>query len=325
MIVAGNGDVQGLRAGPKVRCAAMEFGIQLHRMDDIAGSARRCEELGYDYVSTGEHVFFHVPTPNAFISLAVAAGATERIRLMSTITLAPLYPAALLAKLAASLDVASEGRFTLGIGIGGEYAREFEACGVPVAERGPRTDEALEVMERLFTGERVDFDGRFTTLRGVALMPAPVQQPRLPVWVAGRGEGAWRRAARYADGWLPYMYTPEMVADSAARIGAMRSEAGRSGPVTTGAFLFFAVHEDGATAVDMVNARLSKQYNQDFTRLVPKYAVAGAPDDCIARLRDFVDAGVTTFVLAPACPVSYTDTAIDLMSSAVLPALRSRR
>ena len=92
----------------------------------------------------GEHVFFHVPCSNAFISLAVAAGATTELKLMSTITLLPLYPAVLAAKQAAALDVASGGRFHMGIGVGGELPREFEASGVPVSERGARTPQGSQ-------------------------------------------------------------------------------------------------------------------------------------------------------------------------------------
>ena len=84
-----------------------EFGISLHRVDRIADAAREFEELGYDYLTCGEHVSFNVPVSNSFISLAVAAGATSRIKLMNSIALVPLYPAALLAQLGAALDVAS--------------------------------------------------------------------------------------------------------------------------------------------------------------------------------------------------------------------------
>ena len=112
--------------------AKIEFGLSMRRSDRIAEQAKAIESLGYDYATTGEHVFFHVPTANAFISLAVAAGATTHLKLMSTITLLPLYPAALVAKQVAALDVASGGRFHLGVGVGGEIPKEFEACGVPV-------------------------------------------------------------------------------------------------------------------------------------------------------------------------------------------------
>ena len=94
----------------------VEFGIGLRRLDSAAEDARLAESLGYEFVSTGEHVFFHGPVGNGLISLAAAAGATERVRLMSTITLVPLYPPALLAKQVAALDVVSGGRFHLGVG-----------------------------------------------------------------------------------------------------------------------------------------------------------------------------------------------------------------
>lgn len=117
---------------------AIEFGMMLRGTRGIEASAWRIEELGFDYVGSGEHVAFHVPTPNNFISLAAAAGATQRVKLLSAVTVLPLYPAVLAAKLAAALDVASGGRLTLGVGVGGEYPRGFEACGVPVHERGAR-------------------------------------------------------------------------------------------------------------------------------------------------------------------------------------------
>jgi alkanesulfonate monooxygenase SsuD/methylene tetrahydromethanopterin reductase-like flavin-dependent oxidoreductase (luciferase family) len=89
----------------------------------------------------------------------------------------PIYPAALAAKIIATLDGVSDGRVEIGIGVGGEHPPEFEACGVPLRERGRRTDEALTVMSALFTGEPVHFDGRYTTLRGQQLEPVPVQRP----------------------------------------------------------------------------------------------------------------------------------------------------
>ena len=151
----------------------MEIGITLQKVDGVADEARRFEALGYDYVTSGEHVSFNVPVSNSFISLAVAAGATTRVKLINSIALVPLYPAALLAKMGAALDVASGGRFSLGVGVGGEIPREFEACGVPVRERGARTNEALEIIRRLWTEPSVDFSGRFNNFTGASIEPKP--------------------------------------------------------------------------------------------------------------------------------------------------------
>lgn len=299
----------------------IELGIGLPRLDAIAENAQRAEALGYDFLSTGEHVFFYGPIGNGLISLATAAGATSKIKLMSTITLVPLYPAALLAKLTASLDQVSNGRFNLGVGVGGEFAKEFEACGVPVNERGARTNEALEVLGRLWTEDNVTFDGRFTQLPGVTLEPKPRQSP-MPVWISGRSEAAMKRCARYGTGWLPYMYTPEKLSESLTTIAGYAGELERADEIRPGLFIFFAVHEDRDVAIEMAANRLSKQYNQDFSQLVHKYAIAGNPDDCVARLREYVDAGARTIILNSACPQSYTDENESLMASSVVRSIR---
>ncbi len=302
--------------------AKIDFGIGLRRLDSAAEDARAAEALGYEFVSTGEHVFFYGPIGNGLIQLAAAAGATSHIKLISTITLVPLYPAPLLAKMAATLDVVSNGRFHLGVGVGGEFAKEFEALGVPVRERGARTNEALEVIGRLWREDDVRFDGQFTNLPGVTLDPKPVQKPGPPIWVSGRSEAAKRRCARYGQGWLPYMYTPQMLATSLEEIAGFRHEYEVPEPVRPGLFIFFAVHEDRDVAIKMASDRLSKQYNQDFSKLVHRYALAGNPDDCAARLREYVDAGAGTVILNSACPNGYMPDNERLFAEAVLPRFR---
>ncbi len=301
----------------------LEFGINLRRVQDVVEEAQTAEALGYDYVSMGEHVFFYGPTSNGLVTLAAAAGATKTIRLMSAITLVPLYPPPLLAKQIATLDAVSKGRFSLGVGVGGEFAAEFEACGVPVGERGERTNEALELIRRLMTEEKVTFAGRFTEVSGLTLYPRPVQQPHPPIWVSGRSEAAMRRCARYGTGWLPYMYTPERLAASVEAIAGFAEDEDRDAPVRPGLYIFFAVHEDRDLAVKMAVERLSLQYNQDFSKLAGKYALAGSPEDCVARLREYIDAGARTIILSSACPVEYLPSNERLLAERVLPEFRA--
>lgn len=301
---------------------AIQFGMSLHSIEDAAGNARRLEALGYDYAGCGEHVSFHGPTSNSFISLAAAAGATSRIRLVSAVVLLPLYPAALAAKLAATLDVVSGGRYEMGIGIGGEMPREFEACGVPVGERGARVNEALPLLRRLLAGEAVDHAGRFNTLNGVRLQPAAVQQP-LPIWVSGRKEAALRRAAHHADGWMPYMYTPAMLAESIAKIRELCAAAGRPpDAVRPSIFAFTACHEDSATALAMAADKLGAQYAQDFSKIAAKYTITGTPAERRARIREYVDAGAEVVFLSSACPADYAVRNEELIAREVLPAFR---
>jgi probable F420-dependent oxidoreductase len=300
----------------------LEFGISLSLLRDAKAQARTAEDLGYDYLLTGEHVSFYGPVANTLISLAAAAGATERIKLMSGIVLVPLYPPALLAKQIATLDVVSGGRYSFGVGVGGENPREFEACGVPVKERGARTNEALEVINRLLTEKDVSFEGRFTKMEGITISPSPLQKPRPPFWVAGRKDVAMKRTAKYADGWLPYMYTPEMLADSMTKLAQYGEEYGRPGAVRGGLFVFTCVHEDRATALDLANQQLSRQYNQDFSKLVEKYTIAGSPEDCQRRLREYVDAGARTVMFSHGCPPEYAGRNTELIAETVVPAFR---
>ena len=158
---------------------------------DIPAEARWAERRGFDHVACGEHLFFHTATPNAFVALGAAAGATERIRLLTSLAITPLYSAVLLTKLATTLDLVSGGRLDLGLGVGGEFPAEFVAAGVDVRERGARTDETLAVMTALWTGEPVTFTGRSVHVPGLQLDPQPVQAPRPPLWMGGRRGGCY--------------------------------------------------------------------------------------------------------------------------------------
>ena len=301
----------------------LQFGTGLRTVADTAAFARRTEELGFDVLGCGEHVMFHGPIGNTFVQLAAAAGATEHIRLMSTIALLPLYPATLAAKMGAVLDVVSNGRYLCGIGIGGEFPPEFEACGVPVRERGARTTEAMQVIRRLWNEREVTFHGRFNTLNDITLDPPPVQRPGPPLWVAGRKDAAMRRAALHGDGWMPYMYTPEQLAESMRTIAGLRAD----NPVAAadfqhGIFIFSAVHADGDTARKMAAERLGRQYAQNFENLVGKYALIGTPAECRQRLREYVDTGATLFMLTSACPDDYIEENVRLLAEEVIPEFR---
>lgn len=300
----------------------MRTGLILTRdQQNVAETARWAESVGFDHLACGEHLFFHGATANAFVLLAAAAGATERIRLLTALTILPVYPAVLAAKLAATLDQVSRGRLDLGVGIGGEYAPEFEAVGVPVTERGPRTDEALEVLRRLFAGGKVDIDGRFTRIPGLELDPLPVQRPGPPVWVGGRRDGAMRRAGRYGDVWMPYMYTPERLATSIARVTEVAGEHGR-GPLRTAIFCWGAVDPDPARARRDAIEAAGATYDQDFEPLADRYLLTGTPEQVLARLAEFRDAGADTVIFGPPRDADAWQRSARMFATEVIPVLR---
>src|SRR5206468_1336480 len=182
-----------------------------------------------------------------------------------------------------------------GIGLVGEFPKEFGACGIRVKERGPRANEAFEVITKLGTAQSVTFGGIYSRFAGVTLSPPPVQKPHPPIWVAGRKDAAMRRAARYGDGWLPYMYTPEMLHESVGKIRRFRKEIGRDGSdIRTGLFIFASISADREEAIRRAAELLGRNYAQDFSSIVAKYTLSGTPEDCRKRLREYVDAGART-------------------------------
>ena len=293
------------------------FGVTLQSGPEPVAFAQLAEARGFDYLACGEHLVFHGPTTNAFISLAVAAGATTSIRLVSAVTLLPLYPAALAAKLAISLDVASGGRFTLGVGVGGEYAAEFEAVGARTSERGARTDEALTILRRLMTEDDVTVDGRFSSFTDLTMAPKPARP--LPIWIAGRKLAAHRRVARFGDAWLPYLCTPEQVADGIATIRDLSGGTWQGG---TALFAFTTVDTDGDRARETARARVGRTYQQDFTTMAAKYLIAGTPEECVARVREYLAAGVDTVLFRLACARRDAPGMLNLIADEMLPALR---
>ncbi|GAA4805688.1 hypothetical protein GCM10023200_48920 [Actinomycetospora chlora] len=280
--------------------------------------ARRAEEHGFDLVAAGEHVLFGSPTANAFVTLAAAAPVTTRVRLLSAVTLLPLYPAPLAAKMAATLDRVSGGRLELGVGVGGENPVEFAACGVPVRERGRRTDAGLEVLGRLFAGEAIDVDG--TPAR---LDPLPLQRPRPPVWVGGRSEASMRRAGRAGDIWMPYLGSPDRVARG---LRTAREEAERHGrdpaDVTGAYFAWSCVDPDPAVARRTALDALAATYGQDMERIVDACVPYGTPEQVAARFAEYRDAGAETIVVALAVPAEGRERVVEMIASDVLPRLQ---
>lgn len=296
-----------------------QIGVSIPALTPTKTFSREAEAAGFDYLTCGEHVAFHGPMPNAFVRLAAAAGATDRVGLVSAVTLLPLYPAALAAKMTAELDQVSGGRFHLGVGVGGEYPREFEACGVPLKQRGVRADEALEVITALLEGGTVTKKGRFNQLSKVALAPPPVRAPRPPIWIAGRTEAAMRRAARFGDAWMPYMYTPSRLRESVVDVARYAREAGRDpARIKTVVSVFTAVYSDGKKARSVANEYLSKTYGQDFTQIVARYGIGGTGDELRHQLGEFVDAGADTVLLLLACPGPDAFSMLEHIESSIL-------
>ena len=286
----------------------LHFGANLTlEVEETARQARWMEDHGFEYFSAGEHFMRGDPPGPSHASLpvlAVAAGATTSIRLLSSIVLVPFYHPLLLARTTATLDAASNGRLTLGVGIGGEYSAEFENSGLRVNQRGRRTDECLEVVRRLWSGEKVDFSGRHFQLNGAEINPLPVQRPHPPVWVSGRRDAAMKRAARFGEGWVPYFFDPPRYRDSVEKISAFADETGRSlDGFQWGFFPYISLYDTEQEAAEVAARQLGGQYlyGGDFINIVRRYCLLGTPEQCAERMQEYIDAGARHIVFSITC------------------------
>ena len=310
---------------------SLHFGANLTlEVEETARQARWMEELGFEYFSAGEHFMRGDPPGPSHASLpvlAVAAGATTSIRLLSSIVLAPFYHPMMLARMTATLDAASNGRLTLGVGIGGEYPAEFENSGLRVNQRGRRTDECLEVMRRLWQGEKVDFEGRHFQLSGAEINPLPLQTPHPPVWVSGRRDAAMQRAAKFGEGWVPYFFDPPRYRDSVEKIEAFADEYGRSlNGFQWGFFPYISMYDTEQQAAEIAARQLGGQYlyGGDFINIVRRYCLLGTPEQCAERLQEYIDAGARHIVFSITCPPEDRERHIEDIAAKLIPMFQQK-
>jgi probable F420-dependent oxidoreductase len=221
---------------------------------DLTRIAVAGETMGYDYATISDHVVIprdieaRYPYSDTgefpgrargdrheqLTAAAFLAGKTERLRLVTSVTVVPHRPAVLLAKMLATIDVLSQGRLVWGVGAGW-MREEFAALGLPpFAERGAVTDEYLLACRELWTRDNPHFSGRYVAFSDILFEPKPVQKPHPPIWVGGESGPALRRTAWLGDGWYPIGTNPQHRLDTmkrfvaaAERLRRLAREAGR--------------------------------------------------------------------------------------------------
>lgn len=270
----------------------MQVGVQYQRADGHAKAfARRAEEDGFDAVFCGDHVG-HLY--DGIAMLGVFAGATESITIGLNLLVAPYRPAAVTAKAIATIAMLAPGRVIAGFGVGGEFPGEFTATGADRHRRGAATDEALDVIGRLWSGDAVTYAGRFSTLDRFRLEPAP--SPRPPVWIGGRSEAALRRAVRFGDCYSPYLVSPAQVTKRRARLFEIADEAGR--PPTSLTVACLATLVPAPDAERGVDRALDALQLSGLTReSVRAHYLVGDESSLVQRAAEYHAAGVDHLVL----------------------------
>jgi probable F420-dependent oxidoreductase len=255
-----------------------------------------CEQGGIDSIWQSDRLVSRVPILESMTAMAAIAGRTRRIKFGMNVVALALREPVLLAKQCATVDALSEGRLLPGFGIGSPRGAEWQALHLDPTTRGRKTDEALEIIARLWSGEVLTYAGKHFQLSGAAISPLPVQK-RLPMWIGGSSDAAVRRTARYGTGWQAGSETPENVARVIAAIRAAAPQFGRSIPEdhygASFAYRLGAPADRGAT-------RAMERFAERTGRDARAHFVVGDADAIVERIARYVEAGASKFVLRPA-------------------------
>jgi probable F420-dependent oxidoreductase len=212
--------------------------------DELAAIARRADESGFFYIAVCDHV--GVPRAKAdamsttwydtMTTLGFLAGQTERVRLLSHVYVPAYRHPLVTSKAVMTLDVLSRGRAVLGVGAG-HVEEEFDALGIPFAERGAILDESIDVIRTALLDEFPEHHGERFVVKDLGQRPRPTQEPRPPIWVGGSSKAAIRRAAERGDGWLPQGNPPKRYPEMVASLRSLRERAIGDQPIDIGALV----------------------------------------------------------------------------------------
>ncbi len=212
---------------------------------DVRAYGLRVEELGFAHLLAYDHVLgadpevhkpwagpynVHTTFHEPFVLFGYLAALTS-LELVTGVIILPQRQTALVAKQAAEVDLLTNGRFRLGVGLGWN-AVEYEALDKTFTNRGPRMSEQIALLRRLWTEPSVNHDGQFERVTGAGLAPLPVQQP-IPIWIGGQSAPAYRRIGRLADGWFPQVAPGPKLDEARAIVEEAAHNAGRD-PATLG-------------------------------------------------------------------------------------------
>ncbi len=255
-----------------------------------------CEDHGVDSVWLSERIVSHQPALELMTTFGMIAGRTERLKFGMNAIVVSLRDPLILAKECASLDYLSGGRLLPVFGVGGETSPEFRATNRSPRGRGPQSDEALDIMSLLWTGEPVTYEGKYYQYTQAVISPRPVQSP-LPIWIGGSSTAAIRRTARIGTGWLAGLQSPAQVAPVVAAIREQSAANGR--PIDDdhyGAGFAFRFGSFDEPIVQRQAAALARVPDAPDPAA---YIAAGSAETIAERIREYIAAGVSKFVLRP--------------------------
>jgi probable F420-dependent oxidoreductase len=266
--------------------------------EPLLGLAERAEKLGYDSVWVGDSLLAR-PRHEPITLLAGVAGRTRRVKLGTAVLLPALRNPVVLAHQVATIDQISEGRVILGVGFASDVPNiraEFAAAGVPFDKRVGRMMEGLRLCRALWTGQPVDWEGRWTVSQGV-IAPTPHRPGGPPLWIGGNKPASLERAGKHFDGWFPLSPAPAAFAEGYGEVRRVAQAAGRDPDAVAGAmYVTVALDDDAGAALARLDDFLGRYYSRPGREMRERQAHYAGPAGGLGEwLSAYAAAGVSHF------------------------------
>jgi len=288
----------------------------LTKPENVVNFAKKCEAMGCHSMWTIDRIAYDNLEP--LTVLAAAAGATQKIRLGTSVLLGNLRHASHVAKIVSTLDFISNGRVTLGLGFGSRE-NDYRAVEIPFEHRGSRAVEQVQLMKRLWTEDNVTFKGKFYNVENLSVGPKPIQKPHPPIWTGGSAEVALKRAGSWADGFICGSSAIPEFPSTWEKIASYAKAAGRDpNKISKAGLTFMAIDEDQSKAVKTVEDYVMRYYGR-LRADVANTSLVGAPAAIADRIGAFLSRGLDTLIIGVADP---DPRQLDLFGENVLPKIR---
>lgn len=288
----------------------------LTKPENVVNFAKKCEAMGCHSMWTIDRIAYDNLEP--LTVLAAAAGATQKLRLGTSVLLGNLRHPSHVAKIVATLDFISNGRVTLGLGFGSRES-DYKAVEVPYEHRGSRAVEQVQLMKRLWAEDNVTHRGKFFNVENLSVGPRPIQKPHPPIWTGGSAETALKRAGSWADGFICGSSAIPDFPTTWEKVSGYAKAAGRDpNKIAKAGLTFLAINNNQAKAVKSVEDYVLRYYGR-LRADVASTSLVGSPAAVIDRIGAFLSRGLDTLIIGLADP---DPTQLDLFGEQVLPQVR---
>lgn len=288
----------------------------LTKPQNVVKFAKQCEAMGCHSMWTIDRIAYDNLEPLTL--LAAAAGATQNIRLGTSVLLGNLRHPSHLAKIVATLDFISNGRITLGLGFGSRES-DYTAVEIPFDHRGSRAVEQVELMKRLWTEDHVTHKGKFFNVQNLTIGPRPVQKPHPPLWTGGSAETALKRAGTWANGFICGSSAIPDFPATWEKVSGYAKAAGRDpNKITKAGLTFMAINDDQTKAIKSVEDYVMRYYGR-LRADVANTSLIGSPLAVVDRIGSFLSKGLDTLIIGLADP---DPRQLDLFAEKVLPKVK---